>query len=417
MLSFHHSASPGNPMQRPGAIVLLGLLAACGEAGPGLATAVRDTLPGGIPRVMSPSPTGWADSADPRAWRLVPDGVFAGEPGTPSELIDPRSLAVDAAGRIYVADQKPVVIKVFDASGRFLHTVGREGEGPGEFRAPFIAVHGAALVVHDPQVSRTSVFDTAGTFIRSWPSSCCYWDEVAVDSAGLAYVPTERSGAAEDRSDLRVRYALDGTPRDTMRLPKGPDPTRWTFAGSRGGGTNRVFMLMSVPLSAGTVRAYHPGGGMVYGFAQGYELVRTSGGTDSVLVFGRAWTAEPLPDSVRQAAVARQVERLGDDFSESAINDAIAQAEVPRVAPPYSDVSVDGEGNTWVRVGADDGLLPVRYDVFARDGAWLGRVAVEAAIPRFGAALWTADALYAVLEDEDGVPAIHRYRIERGSGE
>lgn len=399
----------------PVAIALF--LAACSGSGPELATAVRDTLAGGIPRVLSPGPTGWADSADPRAWHLVADGVFRGEEGTPAELIDPSALAVDAAGRIYVADRKPVVIKVFDASGRFLHTIGREGEGPGEFRAPFIAVHGASLVVHDPQVSRTSVFDTAGAFIRSWPSSCCYWDEIAVDAEGFAYVPTVRSGEGDDRSSLRVRYALDGTPRDTMRLPNGPDPAMWTFTGSRGGGGNRMQMMMPVPLSAGTVRSYHPEGGMVYGFAQGYELVRTGTGADSALVFGRAWTAEAIPDSVRQAAVARQVQRLGDDFSESAINDAIARAEVPRVAPPYSDVSVDGRGNAWVRVGADDGLLPVRFDVFGRDGAWLGRVTVNAAIPRFGAVRWTADALYAVMEGEDGVPAIHRYRIQKGSGE
>jgi hypothetical protein len=240
-----------------------------------------------------------------------------------------------------------------------------------------------------------------------------------VDSAGLAYVPTTRGEGLEDRGDLRVRYALDGTARDTLRSPRGPEPATWSFSGSSGGAgqVNRMVMMMAVPLSPVTVRANHPEVGMVYGFARSYELVRTLGGSDTALVFGRAWTAEPLADSVREAAMARPVERLGDDFSEAAINDAMAKAEVPRVAPPYSEVSVDGEGNTWARVGADDGLLPVRFDVFGRDGAWLGRVAVNAAIPRFGAVRWTADALYAVMEGEDGIPAIHRYRIQKGSGE
>jgi hypothetical protein len=92
-------------------------------------------------------------------------------------------------------------------------------------------------------------------------------------------------------------------------------------------------------------------------------------------------------------------------------------ADVPTEAPPYSAVSVDGTGHAWVRVGADDGLLPIRFDVFSSGGAWLGRVTLDAAIPRYGAVLWTADALYAVLEDEDGTPAIHRFRIDRGGRE
>jgi hypothetical protein len=255
------------------------------------------------------------------------------------------------------------------------------------------------------------VFDTAGTFIRSWASSCCYWDEVGVDSAGLAYVPTFQRDTV--RSMVRVRYVLDGTPHDTMRLPGGPEPATWTL----GGRGSQMQMMMPVPLSAVTVDAHHPHGGMVYGFAQRYELVRTLGGRDTALVFGRAWTAEAIPDSVREAAVARQVERLGDDFSASMVNDAIAQAEVPKVAPPYSNVSVDGEGNAWVRVGADDGILPVRFDVFDPTGAWLGRVTLDAALPRYGAVRWTRDALYAVMEGDDGVPAIHRYRIQRGSRE
>src|SRR5690606_38021872 len=174
-------------------------------------------------------------------------------------------------------------------------------------------VSGGIIEERVPQVYMPSVIKSAGSFVRSWPSSCCYWAEISVDSAGLAYVPTTRGEGLEDRGDLRVRYALDGTARDTLRSPRGPEPATWSFSGSSGGAgqVNRMMMTMAVPLSPTTVRTYHPAGGMVYGFARSYELVRTLGGSDTALVFGRAWTAEPLPDSVREAAVARQVERLG----------------------------------------------------------------------------------------------------------
>ena len=146
------------------------LLASCGGArATTLSRAVTDTLPGGIVRVMSSGPTAWTDSTGAR---LVGEGRFQGQDGTPAELGEPGSIAVDDAGRIYVADRKPAGIKVFTPDGKLVRVIGREGEGPGEFRVGFIAVRGAHLVLHDPQLARTSVWDTSGTFQKSWHSSC-----------------------------------------------------------------------------------------------------------------------------------------------------------------------------------------------------------------------------------------------------
>jgi hypothetical protein len=104
------------------------LLTACGGAQAArLGQAHVDTLPGGIIRVTSDGPTAWSEAASAR---LVEEQRFQGEDGTPSELGDPRSVAVDAGGRIYVADGKPPSIKVFSPDGKLIRTVGREGEGP-----------------------------------------------------------------------------------------------------------------------------------------------------------------------------------------------------------------------------------------------------------------------------------------------
>ena len=43
-------------------------------------------------------------------------------------------IAVDEEGNLYVLDAQLNEIKIYDAQGAYLNTIGREGEGPGEFR-------------------------------------------------------------------------------------------------------------------------------------------------------------------------------------------------------------------------------------------------------------------------------------------
>ncbi|MFQ5599102.1 MAG: 6-bladed beta-propeller [Candidatus Krumholzibacteriia bacterium] len=47
-----------------------------------------------------------------------------------------ESIATDAQGNVYVLDAQLSEIKIYDQNGQYLNTIGREGEGPGEFRRP-----------------------------------------------------------------------------------------------------------------------------------------------------------------------------------------------------------------------------------------------------------------------------------------
>jgi DNA-binding beta-propeller fold protein YncE len=55
------------------------------------------------------------------------------EPGT---LSGPTNIALDAAGRVYVADTWNCRIQVFNPDGRFLRTFGSQGARPGQFVRP-----------------------------------------------------------------------------------------------------------------------------------------------------------------------------------------------------------------------------------------------------------------------------------------
>ena len=148
------------------------LAAACSSGESKAARARVDTLPGGIVRTMSEAPTGWADSTD--AWKLVLEREIQPPEGDPGELFDPQDLAMNDRGEIFVKDQKPAVIKVFDASGNYLRSIGREGDGPGEFRTAFLAVRGDTVIAQDPQNSRVTAFDArTGQPVSNWRSTCC----------------------------------------------------------------------------------------------------------------------------------------------------------------------------------------------------------------------------------------------------
>ncbi|MFC1554547.1 NHL repeat-containing protein [candidate division KSB1 bacterium] len=51
-------------------------------------------------------------------------------------LHQPRDLAVDKAGNVYIVDQSNHRIQKYSPDGKYISTIGREGEGPGEFIFP-----------------------------------------------------------------------------------------------------------------------------------------------------------------------------------------------------------------------------------------------------------------------------------------
>ena len=86
-------------------------------------------------RIRPVSTTGRPASAG----NLVLEEVFAlgsqqGEHDAFGRVIN---IAVDRRGRIFVADDTQHHIKVFAPDGTFEATTGRQGQGPGEFSAPW----------------------------------------------------------------------------------------------------------------------------------------------------------------------------------------------------------------------------------------------------------------------------------------
>ena len=128
--------------------------------------------------------------------RLAADGTPGRSIGR-GQLRRPTGLAFDRArGELYVADTYAHDVKVFDREGRLARTLGRRGEGAGEFNFPtHLAFADGRLYVTDTMNSRVQVLEGAsGRAVSAFGARGLYVGNlvrpkgVAVDSERNVYV-------------------------------------------------------------------------------------------------------------------------------------------------------------------------------------------------------------------------------------
>lgn len=143
-----------------------------------------------------------------------------------------RSVAFDAADRMYLLDAQNSRIIVFDAAGRFVRTFGKKGGGPGELQAPLgmaVASDGS-IVVSDLGNRSFVVFSPGGEYVRNVPfdDELGFPTNVAADrSGGIIGRSLPRPRPDRAPSDAGVspifRQSLDGAEAHTLyRVPVTP---------------------------------------------------------------------------------------------------------------------------------------------------------------------------------------------------
>jgi hypothetical protein len=110
-------------------VLVLTATAAPAMAGAG---AGKEATKDGVVHVMNPAaPSEGSTTITPaEMWRAGGDDENGALFGVLS------SIDVDAKGNVYALDMQLSQVNVFDRDGHLLRTIGREGEGPGEFRRP-----------------------------------------------------------------------------------------------------------------------------------------------------------------------------------------------------------------------------------------------------------------------------------------
>ena len=151
---------------------------------------------------------------------LPPARSWGGPGNGPGLFSEPRGVATDARGIVYVADTKNSRIEIFDGNGTFLRAIGTKGPGDAELNEPCgVAVGpGGEVYVADTWNHRIAVFGPGGEPRARWvdPDRGFFGPRGVVFSQGSLYV-------ADTGNKRIVRFDADGKVTASWGSPGG-DP-------------------------------------------------------------------------------------------------------------------------------------------------------------------------------------------------
>jgi hypothetical protein len=348
------------------------------------ASSIRDSA--GIAIVESRLPS-WESGTEWRVGQLL---VSIGE--ATGELEYELFRVLDATrlsdGTVAVANMSTSEIRLFDAAGRFLRSLGRVGGGPGEFQAEGLRrvdhVQGDSLFAWDLLAQRMSVFAPDGEFVRSTrlrnTNRMYFFDGLFADRSMLMRLnrPDTSSRFVEGYTRNTVRFLRFGGQGDSLgRLGEFPGSEEyWRRWGERGMVGDDAPFGKVTSARAGPDRAYVATG-------DSYEVWVFSTTAELEMSIRKEHPPVPVSADVARGWDEERAARLkghepGWDYS-SLLDDMV----LPDVLPAYGSIQVDASSNLWVEEYDEAGERGPEWSVFDPRGVWLGCVRIPAGLEVF----------------------------------
>ena len=281
-------------------------------------------------------------------------------------------------GRIVVANGGSHELRFYAPDGAFVRSVGRRGDGPGEFQNLrwMRLLAGDSIMTYDFRQRRFSVFDGSGAFIRSFRLQSTAAVPFAsiidtyADGSFLAQGFASTGDAAPtglQRYDAPLyHFADDGTILTELGLFSGNEGFYKSF---RDGG----FAFYDSFFPRYTYR--RAAGDHLYIAANDtYELRRYTPDGALTGIVRRAHAAVAVTEEHVQLERERRLAQVRSDDERQMLSGVLNEMPVPKTFPAYHLVRVDDERKVWVQEYVIPGINHATWSVFDAVGLLLGQV-------------------------------------------
>lgn len=318
------------------------------------------------------------------------------------------NINVDMNGNIYVVDFKEKHIQVYDKFGTHTRTIGRRGQGPGEFQNPSYLHIGPEGNIYVQEMYKFHQFGPKGVFKRSMPIG----NPVGYQLTQLAILEGEKILArlhkTTEKGTVSKIALLDNSGKEIKTIVEYPpyelDPIV----------NGRMISLWNPYHYMPLLSPYTNGLGL-YAFSKEYELVIINSSGERVFIIRKA---EP-PSSVTKKEKDLLVNRNFKVFKERpsrknrynlSKNEIKKMMKFPNHKPYFINILTDGDGNIYVMKLKDPSEVKygVIIDYFDFEGKYLYRFILKDKVPQ----VFRNGYIYTVEQEfETSYQRVKRYKI------
>jgi hypothetical protein len=319
---------------------------------------------------------------------LIEDLVIKGSEDTEEQMFQSiHTLDVDEEGQFFILDEQAGNIKVFDQNGGFVKTIGRKGQGPGEFGMPislFLSQQDQ-IIVNDMGQRKIQYFDKEGNYLK----------EFSIADKFLFFGPM-----ATSNSDLIVTYTIPQEKPMTVLQKLNPEfePTlTFTSLSLDTPPVINIFVARSLTSLRWTV-TYNDD--IIWADIKNPEYELHFHDKDGKLKKIITKHYDPIP------ITAGDKDRL---MEETFGNNPTDQWDVrfPDNYPPFSGFSFDDLGHLFVKryekgTHEDGGL----YDIFDAEGKHIAQMRFK-----MNPMIWKKGHMYTIEDNAEGFKVVKRYKV------
>lgn len=315
-------------------------------------------------------------------------------PSHPFLIGEISGLALDAAGRLYVTDFQEPRVLVFSQAGAHLATIGRKGQGPGEFQAPTGPVFGpdgTLFVRNMTQVVRfrpAAAGGIASRFERTFegPPLAPWRSRLAsaIDREGRFYFPLEAGYPDGLTHYAYARYTLDGRYVDSLMVPLYPTSRSSWASVPVAPGTGRVVRgVNTVPFHPWPQWTILPAGTLLSGAADDVGLAESDakGKVLRQLRLNAGGAAIPAPERAESlAALKRRLDSIPVPLTQvRGMSEEVRERRLPSSYPAMRALLAAGTEIWAVRWSPPALKASTVIDILSAEGRHLRTIVIPAA--------------------------------------